>query len=162
MLLPIIFCTDFTEGEDEVSVTVVMRKLLVFVLSLGDEVLRMWIDRTPRLRGNGEAPLIGETLKGDPTFPGEMRKLRASGSMSSIACIAGEKGVMTLVGSTSPFDRGVAMCAGIKFKSSARNGEQPKAPEKLGACCCMSHDALVKRGVIVGLMWGMGCGVAPP
>ena len=40
-------CTDLTDGDDEVSTTVVIRKLLALFLSVGDEVLRIWIDLTP-------------------------------------------------------------------------------------------------------------------
>ena len=40
-------CTDLTDGDDDVSVTVVIRKLLALFLSVGDEVLRIWIDLTP-------------------------------------------------------------------------------------------------------------------
>jgi len=41
MLTPTIFCTDLTDGDDDVSVTVVIRKLLALFLSLGEEVLRI-------------------------------------------------------------------------------------------------------------------------
>jgi len=95
-MLPPTICKDLTDEDDDVSVTVVIRKLLALFLSVGDEVLRIWIDLTPWLFGRGDHPLIGDTLNGLPCFPGEIRKLRASGSMSSIAFMAGEKGCIVL------------------------------------------------------------------
>jgi hypothetical protein len=153
ILPPTIFCTDLTDGDEDVSVTVVIRKLLALFLSPGEDVFRMWMDLSPWVLGRGDHPLIGDTLNGLPCFPGEIRKLKASGSMSSIAFMAGEKGCTVPAWSCSPLDRGVAICDGIKFtRSSARRGEHANAPaEKIGPCCCMSQDALARRGVIVGL-----------